>query len=161
MKCQGYAAEQRRRLEAGKLFAKGVAQAEVARRLGVSRQSASRWKRAWASGGASALAGAGRTGRPRKLSGDELGQLEAALLAGAKAHGFVTELWTLARIAEVVRRKFRTSYHPSHVWRILGGLGWSCQRPEQRARERDDEAIARWIRHRWPRIKKRPVNPER
>lgn len=150
-----YATEQQRRLQAGGLFAKGCSQAEVARRLTVSRQTASRWHGWWEAGGEKALAGAGRTGRPRKLTGDELCRLEAMLLAGAQAQGCDTDLWTLKRISQVIRREFKVSYHPSHVWKLLGELGWSCQRPEKRARERNEEAIIRWVRYRWPRIKKR------
>ena len=154
-----YATEQKRRVSAGKLFARGLAQAEVSRRLGVSRQAASRWWHAWKAGGAEALRGAGRTGRRRKLSDAQLGQLSAGLLEGAKAHGYRTELWTLRRIAAVVRRRFRVTYHPGHVWKLLGALGWSCQRPEHRARERNEAAIRRWLKHRWPAIKKRPATP--
>jgi transposase len=150
-----YATEQARRIGAAALFAQQLSQAEVARQLGVSRQAVSRWWRTWRSGGAEALRGAGRTGRERKLSDDQLCQLSAGLLEGAKAHGYRTELWTLRRIAAVVRRQFRVTYHPGHVWKLLGELGWSCQRPEQRARERDDAAIRRWVRQRWPAIKKR------
>jgi transposase len=152
-----YATEQRRRLKAGRLFAGGLAQATVARRLGVSRQTASRWQQWWRSGGVVALRGAGRTGRKSKLSRDELCRLEACLLAGPRCYGFETDLWTLKRIARVIRRVFRVAYHPCHVWKLLGQLGWSCQRPERRARERNQEAIGRWLRYRWPRIKKRPV----
>ena len=154
-----YATEEKRRVSAGKLFARGLAQAEVARRLGVSRQSASRWWHAWKVGGAKALRGAGHTGRPRKLSDKQLCQLGACLLEGAKAHGYRTEMWTLRRIAAVVRRRFRVTYHPGHVWKLLGALGWSCQRPEHRARERNEAAIRRWLKHRWPAIKKRPATP--
>jgi transposase len=154
-----YATEQQRRVRAGGLFTNGCSQAEVARRLEVSRQTASRWHRGWETVGEQALAGAGRTGRKRKLTGDELCRLEAVLLAGAQAQGHDTNLWTLKRMAQVIRREFKASYHPSHVWKILGQLGWSCQRPEKRARERNDEAIARWVRHRWPGIKKTPASP--
>ena len=154
-----YATEQKRRVSAGKLFARGLAQAEVSRRLGVSRQAASRWWHAWKAGGAEALRGAGRTGRRRKLSDAQLCQLSAGLLEGAKAHGYRTEMWTLRRIAAVVRRRFRVTYHPGHVWKLLGALGWSCQRPEHRARERNEAAIRRWLKHRWPAIKKRPATP--
>jgi transposase len=150
-----YAKEQLRRVGAARLFTAGVAQAEVARRLGVSRQAVSRWWHAWEAGGIEALRGVGSTGRPRKLAADQLCQLNACLLEGAKAHGFGTEMWTLRRIATVVRRRFRVTYHPGHVWKLLGALGWSCQRPEHRARERDEAAIRRWLKHRWPAIKKR------
>src|SRR3972149_5524339 len=121
-----YATEQQRRLRAGGLFGKGCSQAAVARRLEVSRQTASRWQR-----------------------------------AGRGAYGYDTDLWTLKRIARVIRREFKVSYHPSHVWKVLGQLGWSCQRPEKRARERNEKAIARWLRYRWPQIKKRPASPGR
>jgi transposase len=153
-----YATEQQRRLQAGGLFAQGCSQAEVARRLEVSRQTTCRWHHAWETGGEESLAGVGHTGRKRKLSGDELCQLAAVLLGGAQAQGYDTELWTLKRIAQVIRREFKASYHPSHVWKILGQLGWSCQRPEKKARERNEEAIGRWVRYRWPRIKKSPRN---
>lgn len=156
-----YATEQARRLRAGRLFVRGCAQAAVARRLQVSRQSASRWYHAWRNGGETALRGAGRTGRPRKLLGDELRLLEAYLLEGARAHGYATELWTLKRIAQLIRRQFRVTYHPGHVWKLLEQLRWSCQRPARRARERNEAAIRRWLRYRWPRIKKKRAKPTR
>lgn len=152
-----YATEQGRRLKAGRLFGQGQSQADVARELGVSRQTASRWHHAWTSGGTAALRGAGRTGRRCQLSGDALRRLAALLLEGAQAHGYDTDLWTLERIAELVDRQFGVSYHPGHVWKLLGGLGWSCQRPERRARERNEASIRRWLRRRWPGIKKRPA----
>lgn len=150
-----YAREQTRRVAAGRLFDRNHSQAEVARQLGVSRQSASRWYDAWQAGGRKALRGAGRTGRQCKLSGEQRCRLEACLLAGAQSHGYDTDLWTLKRIARVIRRQFHVSYHPGHVWKLLGQLGWTCQRPERRARERNERAIRQWLRYRWPRIKKR------
>jgi transposase len=78
------------------------------------------------------------------------------LLKGATAHGFSTDLWTLPRVAEVIAKTFGVRYHPAHVWKILRGEGWSCQKPERRARERDEEAIQNWRDKRWPHIKKRP-----
>jgi transposase len=154
-----YAKEQSRRVGAARLFTAKLAQAEVARRLGVSRQAVSRWWHAWKAGGVEGLRGVGSTGRPRKLTDDQLCQLSAYLLEGAKSHGYRTEMWTLRRIAAVVRRRFRVTYHPGHVWKLLGALGWSCQRPEHRARERNEPAIRRWLKHRWPVIKKRPATP--
>ena len=156
-----YVSEQRRRVGAAALFQKGQSQAEVARQLGVSRQTTSRWHAVWEAGGKQALAGAGQAGRKCKLSGEKLCRLEAMLLAGAPAHGFETDLWTLKRIALVIRREFCVSYHTGHVWKVLGQLGWSCQRPERKARERNEDAIKRWLRYRWPRIKKRPVTAGR
>ena len=155
-----YATERERRIGAAKLFRKGRSQIQVARELGVSRQTASRWCAAWCTGGKQALAGAGRTGRKCKLSGDDLCRLEAILLAGAPSQGYETDLWTLKRIAQVIRREFEVRYHAGHVWKVLRQLGWSCQRPERKARERNEDAIKRWVRYRWPRIKKRLAKPK-
>ena len=150
-----YAKEQARRVEAGRWFARGLSQAQVARRLRVSRQSTSRWFRLWEADGGEGLRGAGRTGRKRRLSDENLCRLETLLVAGPQAQGYETNLWTLKCIARVVERHFGVHYHPGHVWKLLGQLGWSCQRPERRARERNEEAIRRWLKHRWPRIKKK------
>jgi transposase len=149
----GPKAARRRRLQAARLFAQGLSQAEVARRLGVSRQSASRWHARWRRGGRAGLAGPGRWGRPSRLSEADWRRVERALLAGAVAQGFDTDLWTLPRIAEVIWRLTGVSYHPGHVWWLLRRHDWSPQRPARRAAERDDAEVARWRAEEWPRIK--------
>lgn len=146
-----------RRKRAAQLFAKGLSQADVARQLEVSRQSVSRWHEAWSQGGARALKGAGRAGRKPLLDPAELATVERALRRGPRASGFPTDIWTLARIAEVIATLTGVSYHPGHVWRIMGQLGWSPQRPVRRAAERNDEAIDEWVTTRWAKVKKTPV----
>jgi transposase len=151
------AAREARRLQAAELFAQGRSQAEVARTLGVSRQSAHIWHARFQQGGVDALRSRGPTGPDPKLSAAQLAQIEQALLAGAMANGFATDLWTLERITVVIAQLTGIRYHPGHVWVILRRrLGWSLQRPERRASERDEEAIARWVAQEWPRIKKGP-----
>ena len=103
-----------------------------------------------------ALRGAGRAGRKPKLAPSDLKQLERALLRGARAAGYPTDLWTLPRITEVIEVLTGVTYHPGHVWRLMGQLGWSPQRPQRLAKERDDEAVATWVRDRWPVVKKTP-----
>jgi transposase len=151
-----FAAMEQRRKRAAQLFARGVTQADVARELGVSRQSVSRWHADFTRGGAVALRGAGRAGRKPKLDGADLGRIEQALLRGAVANGYRTELWTLPRITEVIEVVTGVTYHPGHVWRLMAKLGWSPQRPQRLAKERDDEAVATWVRERWPVVKKTP-----
>jgi transposase len=145
--------EQRRR-HAIAMLKQGMKPALVAKALRTSLVSVGRWRKACRIGGVSALAAKPASGRPLKLSLAKRRRLADLLLKGPIHHGFATELWTLARVAEVIERHFGVSYHPSQVWRILLALGWSCQKPESRARERDEEAIARWRRVDWPRIKK-------
>jgi len=144
---------QQRRLEAARMFACGATQAEVARTFGVSRQAASVWYRQWHHGGEPALRGAGRTGRPPRLSAAELDAVDQALRLGPQVFGFDTQLWTLRRVAVVIERLVGVRFHPGHVWRLLRRLDWSVQRPTRRALERDEAEIARWRAQEWPRIK--------
>jgi transposase len=146
---------QARRERAAELFAQGASQAEVARELDVSRQSASRWHAGWQAAGTTGLQSRGPTGRRPKVADDRLEAIQQALLEGALAHGFATDVWTLDRIAVVIQGLTGVQLSNPSVWRLLRGrLGWSVQRPQRQATERDEEAIQHWVAHEWPRIKK-------
>ena len=116
-----------------------------------------RWKRAWQDGGVAALAAKPHPGPTPKLSPDEKQELLVILAAGPIASSFKTDLWTCARVAKVVRRRFGVSYHPDHLGRILHELGYAPQKPRRVAREQDAEAVDEWLKKDWPRIKKKPV----
>lgn len=94
-------------------------------------------------------------GRPRKLDAAQRKRLVGLLLKGPAVCGWRTNLGTTARIAELSRREFSIEYHRDHIGRLLHSLGWSVQKPQRRALERDEEAIERWKQKVWPRIKKR------
>ena len=145
---------EQRRQRAGEWFAKGETQAWVARRLKTSRQSVSRWYKQWKRSGADGLQGAGRAGRKPRLSAKQLQHVTDALLEGAPRHGFESELWNLPRVAEVIEQVTGERYHPGHVWKILGRMDWSVQKPEQQARERNADQVDYWVRQRWPELKK-------
>jgi transposase len=148
------------RMQAGALFAAGHTQADVARTLGVARQNVSRWHAQWRTSGQDALRSAGPTGTPPRLSDQQLQAVDEALRQGARAHGFDTDHWTLARIATVIERLTGVRYHPGHVWKLLRHrMDYRLQRPARRAVERDEQAIARWVATDWPRIRqKRPAS---
>jgi len=145
-----------RRLQAATLFRRGHPQAEIVRRLKVSRPTAHRWFQAWRRRGRAGLQGAGRAGRLPRLNVAAHALLHAALLKGPKASGFTTNLWTLARITVVIRRTCGVTYHPRHVWRVLRQMGWSRQRPARRAKERNERAIAHFRDVTWVHVKKTP-----
>lgn len=150
-----FVAMEARRMRAADLFAKGgLSKADIARELDVSHQTVSDWHEKWRAGGRAALKSAGRAGRPPKVSPSDLAKVERALERGPKANGYPTDLWTLARVAEVIEEVTGVRYHRGHVWRVLRQMGWSRQRPARRAIERDDKAIEQWINERWPRVKK-------
>jgi transposase len=152
------AARQARRERAAELFAQGCTQAEVARQLDVSRQSASRWRTRWQVDGAAALRTRGPTGRRPKVADDQLEAIEQALLQGALAHGFATDVWTLERIAVLIQGLTGVRLSNPSTWRLLRErLGWTVQQPERQAKERDEQAIQHWVAHEWPRIKKGPA----
>lgn len=153
-----FAALQKRRMKAARLLDKGVSEAEVARCVGVHRQSVNRWAKILRSEGREGLKKAGRAGRKPQLDRQQLRELEQALKRGPEAYGYDTGLWTLQRVAALIEERFEVGFHPGHVWKVLRGLGWSCQRPTGRALERDAAAIRRWRRERWPVLKKTPYN---
>jgi len=145
---------ERRRRRAARMLESGVKQAEVARRVGVTRTSVARWESVRQEGGEEALRRPERFGRPWKLDDAQRAEVIEILKAGAMATGFATELWTLPRIGKVVKERFGVELSQSSVWRMLQQLGWSVQRPSGRARERNEKAIRTWKARRWPELKK-------
>jgi len=142
------------------MFEQGARQADVVKALGVSRSAVSKWYAAWQRGGREALAARRASGRPSKLTVEKRQILEQELLRGPKAHGYATELWTLSRIRQLIHKLFGVRYHEAHVWWLLRRLGWSCQKPARQAKQRDEEAIQRWRKERWPALKRGPCRAE-
>jgi transposase len=151
-----FLALEQRRFKAFGLLHKGMSEAEVARQVGVHRQSVNRWAKQIEEQGRAGLKQAGRAGRKPRLGEADCKRLEDRLKRGAEALGYETNLWTLERVAELIERDFGVKYHAGHVGWLLKKLGWSCQRPTGRAVERDEPAINRWKKRRWPELKKKP-----
>ena len=148
---------EKRRKRAMKLLEQGYRPVDVARQLGVDRRSVRRWKAAYIREGVEGIQARRAPGRPPKLDSRAKARLEKALLKGAKAAGFPTDLWTCPRVAELIACRFGVRYHVDHIGRLLHSLGWSPQKPTRRAIERDEAGIQRWIKQEWPRIKKKPA----
>jgi transposase len=156
MRTKGSATElEARRRRAAEYFHARKPLPEIADLVGVHVSSIKRWKRAWDDGGVKALAAKPHPGPAPKLSAKQKEKLVALLTAGPLAAGYRTDLWTCGRVAELVRKKFRVSYHPDHLGRILHDLGFTPQKPLRVAREQDAAAVERWRKKDWPRIKKR------
>jgi transposase len=146
----------KRRVRAGRMLLAGKRPAEVAAAVGVARQTVYTWKALLDEGGIDALRAVPDPGRPAKLDEAQLAQVHAALLQSPTEHGFGTELWTLKRVATLIERMHGVRFGQTQVWRILGSLGFSPQKPEKQAIERDEDAVRQWKQRTWPRLKKKP-----
>jgi transposase len=143
-----------RRRRALRLLDEGRSLNEVARLIDCAPSSVMRWRNRRRRGGEKALKVRVSPGRPPKLSLARCRKLLRLLLEGAMASGYSTQLWTTARIAEVIRKRFRVEYHRDHVGRLMHRLGWSHQKPQKRALERNEGKIRKFLREEWPRVKK-------
>ena len=152
--------EYRRQL-ASRLLDEGQGINEVARLVAASPSSVHRWKEQKEQHGEAGLKAKPHPGRGCQLTAQDQEQLTQMLVDGPLAAGYDTDLWTCARVAQVIQQTFGVSYHADHVGRLLHGLGFSCQYPEQLARERNEEAIRQWRLKEWPRIKKKPSKKRR
>ena len=145
---------ERRRRWAVSFLGKGLNLSAVARKVGSSVSSVYWWKMRHKKKGDEGLESKPVPGRPAKLTGRQKRSLGRLLVRGALKSGYSTDLWTTRRIAEVIGQRFGTDYHPNSLWWFLREMGWSCQKPETQARERDEKAIEQWKRYNWPHIKK-------
>ncbi len=136
-------------------FVAGERPRQVAPALGVSYEAVRVWYRRWRAA-ASALLEVKRRGPQARVTAAQLEQLRQELLRGPTAHGYRTELWTLKRIAQVIKKLFAITYHPGHVFKVLQAMDWSCQKPQRRAKERNEARIQQWREADWPRLKKGP-----
>ncbi|MGX1976920.1 IS630 family transposase [Streptomyces kronopolitis] len=142
------------RMRAAELFEQKIKPPEVARRLRVSRKSAYEWHRLWRDGGAKALASRGPSGSRCRLSPRCLEKLAAYLDEGPAAHGWVEDqVWTAARVATLIGRKFHVSYSVSGATRLMHRLGFSPQAPARRVAERDEQAVTTWKEATWREVK--------
>ncbi len=138
----------------------GKRPAQVAHAVGVARQTAYTWKAVLDEGGIDALRAMPSRGRPARLDEQQLQSLGRMLLDKPAEHGFGTELWTLKRVGLLIERQYGVKFGQTQIWRILGGLGFSVQRPERRAMERDEDAVQTWTRKTWPGLKKKLVGKD-
>lgn len=145
-----------RRLRAWELHQAGWSQTRIAEALGVTQGAVSRWIARATQGGVDALRTRQPPGAAPRLSDEQRAQLLTLRKDGAEAHGFVGDVWTQARIATLIKRTVGVSYHRDHIGRMLRDLGWSVQKPQEQATQRNDAAVAQWREEQWPAIKKKP-----
>ena len=152
---------ERRRLKAALFFNKGRSQAEVAQSLAVSRAAVHYWYIMWKKKKKDGLKSKGRPGPRSKLTPEKIKKVKMVILKGAAAAGYDTDLWTLSRIQKTIQKTVRVAIGQTHTWSVIHSLGFTCQKPETRYRDRDEAAIKRWKQDTWVRIQKRGLKLKR
>lgn len=142
---------EQRRVQAGRYFNSGKTAYFIEKHFGVSSTTAREWRTRWQNG----TLQAGHQGNASKLTPAQKEEMAKRIRAGPRAAGYTTELWTLSRITALIAKTYQVRYHPCSVWRVLHALGFSCQKPARRARERDEQAIRAWVQVEWPKLQKR------
>ena len=143
-----------RRLKAGVLFNKGKTQADVARKCGVTTAAANRWYAAWDKGGQAALKSKGHSGFASSLTPEKRREFKKAILKGPRAFGFETDLWTLPRLAAVMKKVCKIKFSEVWIWHIVRELGFTPQKPQVKAIQRNEKAIKKWKETTLPDLKK-------
>lgn len=133
----------------------GQTQAAVAQAFGVHTVTVAKWMARHRAEGEAGLAAKPTPGRPRFLTERQDRQVQQWLARKPTDFGFRTNLWTARRVAELIRRKFGVAFHRDYLRTWLAKRGYSPQRPAKKARQRNDEAIAGWVKTDWPRIQKK------
>lgn len=155
MRPHGTSAElERRRRLAVERVRSGYMQQGVATFLGVHPRTVQRWMQAYRAGGMRGLKAKPVPGRPPTLTPQQERAVLQWFRKSPRSFGFPTELWTGARVAELIQRKFRKRLHPHYVIQWLAKRRITSQKPERQARERNEREVRRWLREEWPRIKK-------
>lgn len=144
-----------RRILAVQRVLDGFSTEEVAEFLGIDPSSVRRWLAAFRIEGWPGLAAPVVPGRPRKLTRTQEKIVRRWLADCPTEHGFDTDLWTAARLAELIRQEWNVTLNPRYLSRWLRARGFSPQKPERVPRERDPQAIAAWLEADWLRIKKK------
>jgi len=143
-----------RRFLAGADLEAGMKQTDVARKYGVSDATASRWAKTVRDEGIDGLKMHKATGQPTKLDEEEERQLVEILIAGPRAYGYKTDLWNSTRVAEVIRKEFRVTYHIHHIPKLLHRLGFRSIKPKRQAKEKSDKRKQEWLNTTWVHVKK-------
>ena len=149
-----------RRFRAWELHLKGWTQAQIAEALGVTEGAVSQWFKKVREKGLQSLCSRKGGGPKPRLTVEQLESLPELLAKGPEAYGFRGDVWTRARVGAVIKKEFGVAYSEGHVGRLLSQIGWSRQKPTERASQRDEAEIARWKEETWPELKKKPLTKE-
>ena len=144
------------RLHAIILNMEGKTAPQIADILKIHRSKVSIWLRNWQETGMDGILEGHRSGRPPAMSDAQRQELADILDSGPVAYGFSSGVWTSPMVTRVIKEEFSITYNPAHVSRILHDIGFSVQRPKKTLAKADKTVQSRWVRYKYPSIKKKP-----
>lgn len=142
---------EQRRKKAGRYFDQGKTAYFVEKKFCVSSTTAREWRTRWEGG----ILAAQKQGQPSKLSDKEKKKIIRMIKDGPEAAGYRTQLWTLARVTALIKKECHVTYQSRSVWHLLHALGFSCQKPARKAKERNEKHIRQWRDEEWPKLLKK------
>jgi transposase len=145
---------EKRRLQAGKMFEKGISQVSISKKFKVSRAAVCQWYAMWKEDGKKGLQSRGLPGFDSEFTEEKKKKLKTIILAGPIKSGYVTDFWTINRVRAVTKKELLIDLGYTRIWNTVLSLGFSCQKPERRARERNEKSITDWKQNTFPRLKK-------
>jgi transposase len=146
--------EARRRLAVTRV-GEGWSPADTAAFLGVHIETVRKWVRKHKASGADGLAGTPHPGRKPFLTPEQEAEALGWLTQKPTAFGFRTDLWTAARVAQLIEEKFAVTFHPNYLREWLTKRRHTPQKPVRRAKQRNPVAIASWLADEYPAVQKK------
>jgi transposase len=145
------------RVRAVEAVSRGIPLGEVASAYNVNRTTLFRWLSRRDEFGDKGLQRKSGSGRPRLLEDLQSDWLLDIVFEPATAFGFETDLWTVARLHQIVQEKHAVTVSKDTIWRRLREAGLTYQKPERQYFELDEEVREEWMRTEAPKIRKTVV----
>ena len=134
---------------------------EVIEIFGLHRANIYKWLSKYDAGGFEALKSNKAKGPSPKLSPKQKEQFAKLLLANPLQLKFEYALWTVDMIKVLITQKFNVSYSKVQIGRLLKQIGFSRQRPIERAYQQDPIKVQEWLNKTFPAIKKEAKKEKR
>jgi transposase len=146
VKIKGKDWREERRLRVLELYRKQWPQKQIAEALGITEgyvsQLVKRIREACETDPTQVLQARLRPGRKPRLSEEQKRAMTSLVDQGARSYGLPGDAWTLHTLCEVIKKELGVVVCKSWLSQILRSRGYSCQKPETHARERNDRAVS-------------------
>lgn len=142
------------RFRAVELYQKGKSVQDIAFFFGIHRGSVSLWIKTWKEKGLNSLKSKKANGPEPKLTNKDRKKIISVVKKSAMDFGFETPLWTCKRLQQIIKNELHKEIDISNIWRWLISWGFTNQKPERDALEKNQREVNKWLKEEWPKIEK-------